>query len=205
MVTTMSSVCDAEVRQDRRVGAERGGVDVFLQPVVGPHAVAEVLRQGRVVDRRRRHTERRPHEWNALGVLVVEQVHAGDAEQTRHDDQRPRPVRHGDVGLRADHERQQLRGTPEGSSDLQALVRPVVTPDGGVREAEVVGQGTDLEGVPGRDHHRVPRSLQLTDDGKEERDVRSVVQVNPDSPGRDRGRLRPRSPSIGSSGRLTSV
>ena len=101
-------------------------------------------------------------------------------EQPGHDDERPRPVRHRDVGLLAQRERQQLGGAPDRACDLQPLVRAVVPPHRGVAEAVTVGQAAHLEGVARGHDHRVSRALQLPDDRQEERDVGRIVEVDPD-------------------------
>ena len=85
-----------------------------------------------------------------------------------------------DVGPFDENSRGQLQYADRETQQLRNPVLTVVVTDFAVLQARKIGKLADLETVPRREENGVPLLLQLADDWQEERDVRRVLEINPD-------------------------
>ncbi len=89
-------------------------------------------------------------------------------------------MRQGEVGLLTQGEGQQLQGAIKKPEDFHQLVLAVVTSDFRVLQPLLIGKFADLKGVARSQRHVEAARAQLLDDRLEERNVRRVVEIDPD-------------------------
>jgi hypothetical protein len=85
----------------------------------------------------------------------------------------------GDIGPVPEVEGSELTGTPRQSQDFHHAVPTMMPPDSDVSQALLLGEFADLKCIPRRQNDTVSAPFQFPDDGDEKRDVRRVVEIDP--------------------------
>jgi hypothetical protein len=113
-------------------------------------------------------------------MFVVEDEDGGDAEQVADDVLRTGPVGQRQAWALTQEERQQLKGTDHDPAELHGQILAVMAPDPAEGQALLFGEVADLESVAGGQDRLMAPSFQLADDRDEKRNMRGVIQVDPD-------------------------
>ena len=113
-------------------------------------------------------------------ILVIVHDDVRDAQHPRDQLLRPRAVGERQVRLVPDSRGSQLEPPVDEAEKLHQGVLAVVLPDRLAFQPVEIDETGHLEAVAGCDHAVVAAVVQLIDDGLEQRDVRRIVEIDPD-------------------------
>lgn len=170
---------NSQLEQGLRIGPEFPGVHIFFDAGVFPEMAIFAAKRA-IRNHGRGYHPMRTDQRRIGGMLVIINEDGWDAEQVAEEDLRARAV--GDTQCRffAKDEGGQLEGAPGQPGGFREAVLPVVTANLEVLEPFLVGQVADLESVAGGNEQRMAPGAELVNDGLEERNMRSVVEIEPD-------------------------
>ena len=89
-------------------------------------------------------------------------------------------MREREVGAVAQLSRKQLQTAPAQPPNFHKTILAVVTTNFDGCKPHLGGKIADLKRIARRQHNRVTALFKFADDGFEERNVRRIIQVNPD-------------------------
>jgi len=117
-----------------------------------------------------------------IGKLVVRDVDAANPKQGRKQHQGAGTVRDADGRPLTENDRRHLQHADAETSQFGQAVLPVMTADLRILQARHIRQFADLEAVPGGQDDFAVSPFQLPDNGLKERNVRGVLEIDPDLP-----------------------
>src|SRR3989337_4436409 len=115
-----------------------------------------------------------------MSELIVHNYRRGNSKHRCQEDLRPRSVRQGQDRLCLDDERDQLESANQESKYLEQFALPEMSPYPLVLKAISIGKAACLGAISRGENDGKSLLFQLPNDGFEERDVRRVVQIDPD-------------------------
>ncbi len=113
-------------------------------------------------------------------MFVIHDGHRGDAQHGRECKHRTRPMGYSQLRPLPQYVGQELQRTNSDPRQLRHRMFAIVMSDAAIIQFHLVGELSHLEAIAGGEHDLVSSALQFRSNGPEERDMRRIIEINPD-------------------------